>query len=67
MAVGGILNPADVCLALTDGAPVADATEARIEDACRARGVPSLRVVNRRGEAEAVAAEVAEYMLAALT
>jgi hypothetical protein len=67
VAVGGVLNPADICVVLTDGTPVADATAARIEAACQARGVPSLRATNRRGEAEAVAAEVAGYMPSALT
>jgi CO dehydrogenase maturation factor len=54
-AVGGMLNPADVCVVLTDGGRVAEVTAERIESACRARGVRSLRALNRRGEAEKVA------------
>jgi CO dehydrogenase nickel-insertion accessory protein CooC1 len=57
-AVGGVLNPADVCVVLTDGGPVADLTADRIEAACRARNVPSLRAVNDRGCLVAVAGEL---------
>jgi cellulose biosynthesis protein BcsQ len=62
-AVGGALNPADVCVVLTDGAPVAALTADRIETACRARGVRPLRAVNRRGEAGLVAAELLSTLL----
>ncbi len=58
VAVGGVLNPADVCVVLSDGGPLAELTAKRIEEACDERGVAALRVLNRRGEAEAVAAEL---------
>jgi hypothetical protein len=45
MAVGGVLNPADLCLVLSDGRPAADLAAGRIEGACRARGVPARRVL----------------------
>jgi MinD superfamily P-loop ATPase len=60
VAVGGVLNPADVCVILSDGTASADLTAQRVEDACRARGVPAVQVLNRRSEADAVAAELAE-------
>jgi hypothetical protein len=43
MAVGGVLNPADVCVVLTTGTPAADLAAERIEAACGDRGVPTLR------------------------
>jgi cellulose biosynthesis protein BcsQ len=43
MAVGGVLNPADACVVLSDGSRVQEVTARRIESACAARGVPSLR------------------------
>lgn len=58
VAVGGVLNPARLCLVLTDGRPVSSTTAERIESACDHRQVKSLRILNRRGEAEAVADEV---------
>jgi CO dehydrogenase nickel-insertion accessory protein CooC1 len=58
LAVGGVLNPADVCLVLTDGAATSELAAERIEDACRDRKVESIRALNRRGEAEAVATEL---------
>jgi CO dehydrogenase nickel-insertion accessory protein CooC1 len=45
-AVGGVLNPADRCVVVTDGSPVAELAAERIEGACRQRGVPSLRWVH---------------------
>jgi hypothetical protein len=62
VAVGGVLNPADVCIVLSDGRPVADLTADRIEAACRRRGVEPVRVVNDRGRAE----DVAEALVARL-
>jgi cellulose biosynthesis protein BcsQ len=44
MAVGGLLNPAEVCVVLTNGTRVADLTAERVELACRRRKVPALRV-----------------------
>ena len=62
-AVGGVLNPADVCLVLTDGGRASEVTADRIEGACRVRQVPALRVTNRRGQADAVAIECADRLL----
>jgi CO dehydrogenase nickel-insertion accessory protein CooC1 len=59
VAVGGALNPADLCVVLSDGRPVAELTAERIEAACRRRRVRTMRVVNRRGESERVATELA--------
>jgi CO dehydrogenase maturation factor len=58
VAVGGALNPADLCVVLSDGRPVAELTAGRIEAACRRRRVKSMRIVNRRGESERVAADL---------
>jgi CO dehydrogenase maturation factor len=58
VAVGGVLNPADLCFVLTDGTRVSELTAERVEAACRARKVPSFRVLNRRGDAAGVAAEL---------
>jgi cellulose biosynthesis protein BcsQ len=58
VAVGGVLNPADLCIVLTDGRPVSDLTADRVEGACRTRQVECRRVLNRRGEPDDVAAEV---------
>ena len=62
LAVGGVLNPADLCVVLSDGGAASELAAERIEDACRAREVESVRVLNRRGEADAVAAELAETL-----
>jgi CO dehydrogenase nickel-insertion accessory protein CooC1 len=59
VAVGGVLNPADLCFVLTDGSLVSELTAERVEAACRARNVESVRVLNRRGDAAAVASELA--------
>lgn len=59
VAVGGVLNPADLCFVLTDGTRVSELTAKRVETACRARKVPSVRVLNRRGDAGGVATELA--------
>jgi CO dehydrogenase nickel-insertion accessory protein CooC1 len=59
VAVGGVLNPADICVVLSDGHPVAELTAGRVEEACRRRDVEPLRLLNRRGEPERVAAELA--------
>ena len=58
VSVGGVLNPADVCVILSDGGPLAELAAERIEDACRERGVPALRLLNRRGAPDAVARDV---------
>jgi CO dehydrogenase nickel-insertion accessory protein CooC1 len=59
-AVGGKLDPADLCLVVVDGTPSAERVAGRIEAACEARGVTWRRVLNRRGEATAVARELAD-------
>lgn len=59
VAVGGVLNPADVCFILTDGRRVAELTAERVARACRARRVPFTRVLNRPGGAAEVAVELA--------
>ena len=61
-AVGGVLNPADVCVIISTGRPVAELTAERVAEACRHRGVPALRVTNEQGRAEALAAELAERL-----
>jgi MinD-like ATPase involved in chromosome partitioning or flagellar assembly len=43
MAVGGVLNPADLCVVLSDGSPVQGLTARRIESSCSDRGVRWLR------------------------
>jgi hypothetical protein len=43
MAVGGVLNPAELCVVLTTGAPPADLAAERIEAACLDREVETLR------------------------
>lgn len=60
VAVGGVLNPADLCFVLSDGRPVAELTAERVGKACRARKVPFARILNRPGQAKEVAAELAE-------
>ena len=61
-AVGGKLDPADLCLVIVDGTPFAERAAGRIRAACEARGVSWQRVLNRRGEAAAVARELAEAL-----
>ena len=63
VAVGGVLNPADLCFVLSDGGPVANLTAERVELACRAREVAFARTLNRRGESTEVAAELAAIVL----
>jgi CO dehydrogenase maturation factor len=67
VAVGGVLNPADRCYVLTDGTRVAERTAERVEQACRVRNVPWIRVLNRRGDAQAVAEELAEQVTPSAT
>lgn len=59
VAVGGVLDPAEVCFILSDGGRASERTAKRVEEACRRRGVASVRVENRRSEAELVACELA--------
>lgn len=62
IAVGGVLNPAELCLVLSDGTPPADLAAEAVEAACRARAVARRRVVNRRGEPGIVARELAKCL-----
>lgn len=62
-AVGGVLNPAELCIVLVDGSRVAGLTAERIGRACERRRVPWIRVINRRGEPEAAAGELADRLL----
>ncbi len=55
MAVGGALNPADLCLVLSDGRAAAELTAERIEAACRTREVPARRVSSGGAGAAALA------------
>jgi hypothetical protein len=59
VAVGGALNPADVCVVVTTGTPAADLAADRIEAACRDRGVQPLRT----DLGTASVAELAENLL----
>jgi hypothetical protein len=61
MAVGGALNPADVCVVLSSGAPVADITAERIEAACLRRGVATHRATTAAGQD--IAARLAERLV----
>ena len=65
IAVGGVLNPAELCLVVSDGLPVGELAADRIEQVCRARGVSALRVRNRREGIDGMAASLAERLLAA--
>jgi hypothetical protein len=58
MAVGGVLNPADVCIVLASGSASGRLAAERIEAACARRGVTPLRVA-----APADAAELAARLL----
>lgn len=49
MAVGGVLNPAELCLVVSDARPAAELAAERIEAACRARRVPTRRVSSQGG------------------
>jgi hypothetical protein len=62
MAVGGVLNPAELCVVLTNGAPAADLAAQRIAEACRDRGVEPLRW-HPGGPSAASAVALAEHLL----
>jgi hypothetical protein len=64
LAVGGVLNPAELCVVVTDGSPRSAHAATLIEAACHTREVRSLRLLNRRGEADDVARELAETLAA---
>ena len=61
MAVGGVLNPAELCVVLSDGRPAAELAADRIEAACRARGVRTRRVVGKDGP-ESAAADIVSLL-----
>ena len=63
-AVGGALNPADVCVVVSTGRPVGELTADRIEAACREREVATLRVTYRPGREQPLAREIADHLLA---
>ena len=63
MAVGGVLNPADVCFVLSDGGRAAELTAERIEAACADREVRSLRVLICAGKADAVASALVSELV----
>ncbi len=64
VAVGGALNPAEVCLILGDGRPAVELAAGRIEAACRARDVDSRRLELLPGDAAALAAPLADELTA---
>lgn len=59
IAVGGVLNPADLCAVLVDGTPGAARAATVIEAACRERKVRSLILENKRGDPQHVVRELA--------
>lgn len=62
IAVGGVLNPADLCVVLVDGSPGAARAATAVEAACRDRQVPSLVLENTRGDAAGTAERVADLV-----
>jgi len=56
MAVGGVLNPADLCVIVSDGRPAAKLAADRIDAACESRSVPTRRVSIGRSPEDAAAA-----------
>jgi MinD-like ATPase involved in chromosome partitioning or flagellar assembly len=55
IAVGGVLNPADICFVLSDRRRGSELAAERIEAACRARGVRHERVETRPGAHQGLA------------
>lgn len=66
VAVGGVLNPADICLILIDGGTAARLAAERIEVACQARRVEARRLPTGSGDREASAASIADDLLASV-
>jgi cellulose biosynthesis protein BcsQ len=64
MAVGGVLNPAEVCVVLSNGSAVADLTADRVERACRRRDVPALSLAVPPGGWGSAAAPLVDRLLA---
>jgi cellulose biosynthesis protein BcsQ len=65
MAVGGVLNPAEVCVVLSNGSPVAELTAERMERACRRREVGTMRLDVAEGGAASAAPSLTDRLLAA--
>lgn len=63
MAVGGVLNPAETCVVLSDGKPVAEITAERLDDACRRRGVRTVRVYVPPNDPPSLARPLADRLL----
>lgn len=63
MAVGGALNPADVCVVVTNGTAVTDLSAERIVGACRRRGVPTMQVVLDPGAPSSTAGGVVDRLV----
>jgi hypothetical protein len=63
LAVGGVLNPADVCVVLSDGSRTAELTARRIERSCELREVPPLRLRRGGRSPEVLAVALAEELL----
>ena len=64
LAVGGVLNPADLCVVLTSGTVAGDLTADRIERACASRAVPVHRLPVDPADAGRNAGALAERLLA---
>lgn len=65
MAVGGLLNPADICVVLSSGTVAGDLTADRIECACAGRAVQTLRLGVEPAAAGTEARPLAERLLRA--
>lgn len=63
MAVGGLLNPAEVCVVLANETRVADLTAERVELACRRRNVRALRVSVAPGAVATAARSLADRLV----
>jgi hypothetical protein len=67
VAVGGLLNPAELCLVVSDGRRTSELAADRIERACQAREVQSLRVRNHPGAVDRAVRSVVGRLLALRT
>lgn len=66
VAVGGVLNPADVCLVVVNGGTAACLAAERIEMACAARQVEARRLMLEADGADDLARIVADELLGSL-
>ena len=57
-AVGGVLNPSDLCLILHSGLPVSRITAERIASACARRDIPRRTMQNPHGAPEVLAEQL---------